>query len=512
MRRSSDNKKYRKKNRRRAESRKAENRKAENRKAESRTAESRRKNKRRRRTKDRKITKMPGTGLLKFNFGVLIFLALAVYLFIIFFSYMSTTHIAGYEVKLGSLALDTTAKAVCVRTEKTYTANSAGYINYYMREGERAAGGELVYAIDESGELSSKINESQSVSSNIKESDLSELKSQIQNYKNTFADSKFNSVYDFAFNIQGTIEQINHANILKMLTGVSGNKVTNSVDLGYSDTSGILCYSTDGLENLKASEVTAAIFEDDNYKKNSLINGDLVSKGDNAFKLITEENWSIVMPWNDSWEDEISDDEYVKVNFLKNDYTIWGKASILTNSDGKYLQLSFTNSMVNFATDRFVNVELITDAKTGFKIPNTSIVQKEFYLIPEEYATKGGDSDADGFLRKSYLENGGESTEFVEAEIYDKMDGQLYIGTEIFNAGDVIVKPDSQDTFTVSTKSSLTGVYNINSGFADFRKINVLYSNKEYSIVESGTMYGLNVYDHIVLNGDGVADKDLMFK
>ena len=218
------------------------------------------------------------------------------------------------------------------------------------------------------------------------------------------------------------------------------------------------------------------------------------------------------MPWNDSWEDEISDDEYVKVNFLKNDYTIWGKAAILTNSDGKYLQLSFTNSMVNFATDRFVNVELITDAKTGFKIPNTSIVQKEFYLIPEEYATKGGDSDADGFLRKSYLENGGESTEFVEAEIYDKMDGQLYIGTEIFNAGDVIIKPDSQDTFTVSTKSSLTGVYNINSGFADFRKINVLYSNKEYSIVESGTMYGLNVYDHIVLNGDGVADKDLMFK
>ena len=455
---------------------------------------------------------MPNMGLLKINFGVLIFLALAIYLVFILISYASTTHIAGYEVKLGSLALDTTARAVCVREEKIYTANNAGYINYYMREGERAAGGELVYAIDESGELSEKINESQSVSSNIKESDLSELKSEIQNYKNSFSDEKFNSVYDFAYNIEGTIEQINHANILSMLTGVSGNKISGSVDLGYSDTSGILCYSTDGLENLKESEVTADTFNEENYNNTNLVNGSLVSKGDNAFKLITSENWSIVMPWNTSWEEEVKDGEYIEVNFLKNGYTAWGKASILNNSDGQYLSLSFTNSMVNFSSERFVDIELMTDEKKGFKIPNTSIVQKEFYLVPEDFVTKGGDTDSDGFLRRAYLENGGETTEFVEAEIYDKVDGNVYVATEIFNPGDILIKPDSQDTYTISTKDSLTGVYNMNSGFADFRKINVLYSNKEYSIVESGTMYGLNVYDHIVLNGDGVSDKDLMFQ
>ena len=492
MRRSSDRNKYKKKNTSRTPKRK--------------------KQVRRYRSNEKKITKMPKTGLLKINFGVLIFLALAVYLVFILISYASTTHIAGYEVKLGSLALDTTARAVCVRTEKIYTADSSGYINYYIREGERAAGGELVYAIDESGELSEKINESQTVSSNLKESDLSELKSEIQNYKNSFSESKFNTVYDFAYDIEGTIEQINHANVLKMLTDVSGNRISGSVSLGYSDTSGILSYTTDGLENIKASEITADIFDEDNYTKTTLVNGDLLSKGDNAFKLITDENWSIVMPWNSSWADEISDGEYVQVNFLKNDYTVWGKAAILTNSDGQYLQLSFTNSMVNFSSERFVNVEIMTDSKTGFKIPNTAIVQKEFYLVPEEYATKGGDTDSDGFLRKSYLENGTESTEFVEAEIYDNVDGMLYIAKEIFNAGDVLIKPDSQETYTISSKDSLTGVYNINSGFADFRKINVLYSNKEYSIVESGTMYGLNVYDHIVLNGDGVSDKDLMFQ
>ena len=72
--------------------------------------------------------------------------------------------------------------------------------------------------------------------------------------------------------------------------------------------------------------------------------------------------------------------------------------------------------------------------------------------------------------------------------------------------------PEGSQTYTVSQKAKLTGVYNMNNGYADFRKINVIYSNKEYSIVESGTMYGLNVYDHIVLDGSSVNDDDFVFE
>ena len=75
----------------------------------------------------------------------------------------------------------------------------------------------------------------------------------------------------------------------------------------------------------------------------------------------------------------------------------------------------------------------------------------------------------------------------------------------------MILKPDSDETYTVSEKASLTGVYNMNNGYADFTKINVLYSNKEYSIVESGTNYGLRVYDHIVLDGESVNEDEFVF-
>ena len=56
----------------------------------------------------------------------------------------------------------------------------------------------------------------------------------------------------------------------------------------------------------------------------------------------------------------------------------------------------------------------------------------------------------------------------------------------------------------VSKRATLTGVYNVNNGFADFRQINILSQNDEYSIVSSNTRYGLNVYDYIALNADSV--------
>ena len=50
----------------------------------------------------------------------------------------------------------------------------------------------------------------------------------------------------------------------------------------------------------------------------------------------------------------------------------------------------------------------------------------------------------------------------------------------------------------------MTGVYNINKGYADFKQINVLYDNEEYSIVESNTKYGLRAYDYIALDASTV--------
>jgi hypothetical protein len=115
-------------------------------------------------------------------------------------------------------------------------------------------------------------------------------------------------------------------------------------------------------------------------------------------------------------------------------------------------------------------------------------------------------------IRQCYRDNGDISSEFVEAGAYsyDENEGMYYMDTSVLKAGDVLYKTDSQETYTVSKRATLIGVYNVNKGYADFKQINILYQNDEYSIVKANTTYGLNVYDYIVLDGSSVSDDQII--
>lgn len=206
---------------------------------------------------------------------------------------------------------------------------------------------------------------------------------------------------------------------------------------------------------------------------------------------------------------ELQQDGPVRVRFLKNQYESWGTPKLLTNGDGNtYLELSFTNSMITFIPDRFLDVELIVEDETGLKIPVSSIVQKEFFLIPEEYVVPGGNNGGDSVVRQCYLEDGTISRETMEIDVYyfDSESREYYLDSSVVNLGDNLYKTEGEETFTVSRRATLTGVYNMNKGYADFKQISILYQNDEYAIVKPNTKYGLSVYDYIVLNAESVSD------
>jgi len=155
-----------------------------------------------------------------------------------------------------------------------------------------------------------------------------------------------------------------------------------------------------------------------------------------------------------------------------------------------------------------LEIELLLSDDTGLKIPNSAIVDKEFYLIPEEFVTPEGDSGKGQVLRQYVMENGEVSSKYYEISLYsyDEESAEYYVDASILDAENVLLKKDGQDTFTVSKRATLTGVYNVNNGYADFRQINILAQNEEYAIVKANTRYGLNVYDYIALNADTVHD------
>ena len=47
------------------------------------------------------------------------------------------------------------------------------------------------------------------------------------------------------------------------------------------------------------------------------------------------------------------------------------------------MTLGYTKAMIRYASERYAEVELILGAKKGLKIPNSSIVEKDFFAIPK---------------------------------------------------------------------------------------------------------------------------------
>ena len=87
---------------------------------------------------------------------------------------------------------------------------------------------------------------------------------------------------------------------------------------------------------------------------------------------------------------------------------------------------------------------------------------------------------------------------------------RIIIDESSLKKGDVIQAPDSSEQYTIKESDKLKGVYNINKGYAVFKQIDVVSQNKEYSILKTGTKYGLSLYDHIALNGSDIKEGELI--
>lgn len=442
---------------------------------------------------------------------MVIFAVIFIYIIICVFMYFTQKHIEGHQVKMGSLSSNNIYKGIALREEEIVNSLQAGYVNYYAREGERVGVGNLVYTLDESGRLADYLN-GESYGNTLTNRDLNELKTEILDFTNTFNPENFSTVYDFKYGVEGTVLKLANANILENVDKINNSGLSELISYGRAPSTGIVIYSVDGYENLTLEQFTKELFDTKNYEKVQLISNELVEAGQAVYKISKSEDWSIVIQTDKEKEEELLEAEYVKVKFLKNQNTSWGEVSSFTNEEGDtFVKLTFTNSMITFCTDRFIDIELILEEETGLKIPNSAIVEKEFFIVPKDYVTQGGNGSNYGVLRETYTEDGSATTEFVETTIYNETETEYYLDDYVLRIGEYIIKPDSNEKYAISKRGSLTGVYNINKGYADFKQINVLYKNDEYSIVKSNTQYGLSVYDYIVLDASTVTDDEFIY-
>ncbi len=448
-------------------------------------------------------------GSSQFRIGVVICGIIFVYVLFRLLSYLTSDVITVYEVKEGKIVKDHNYRSLILRQEELINADRDGYVYYFAASEGRAGVKTLIYAIDETGSIVNDLLSSKSKSKKTKLLSLDSTVNEMATFVGEYTDDTFQKTYSFKDRLSDSLNALQVDAVMnENAETIEQAKLQQTYHAYYPPRPGLVSYMIDGLENVTASDFDPSVFnkgtEEINVKSRTQI-----EKGDAAYKLITSDDWSMVVPVDRSVIEEIRDEHSIKVTFETDGNSAWAGVSYLERDEVPYLVLTMDDSMERYADLRFVNIELMIDQISGLKIPNSSIIEKEFFTIPKTYFTQAENSKDMGFMLKKANMN---DTTFVTPTIYKETKRFYYIDEELVSRGDEILAPDSLKTYRIGERTDeLEGVYNVNKGYAVFKQIEPIQENEDYTIIRTGTSYGLALYDRIVLQGDKVEENEIIY-
>lgn len=447
------------------------------------------------------------------DFGVVLFSIIAIYLIINGFIFFTKDKITYYEVVAGENAKDVnqTYTGLAIRDESVYFADNSGYIDYFARDNSRVSKNTVLYSLDETGDVTKALQEAAADgNSSLKDEDIKTLKGQISTYASSYNDTNFDDVYAFKSTLEGSVLQLLNNNALEKIKKNTGDTFFKI----YSpEKTGIVNYFIDEFQEFDETKIDADCFDQSIHTKATLTSGELVEAGSPVYSIISDEKWYIYIPLTSDEAELYKDSTDVRLKLLKDDIEVNAAIEVITGKDNKsYGKLTLYKYMIRYASDRYIDLKILGNKITGLKVPKSSVVTKDFYVIPVEYASYGADSSEIMFWKYVTDENGIRKPVAINPNIFYADDEYYYVSMDEFEGNEVLQRDDSDQSFTIGKTVSLPGVFNINGGYSLFVQINILSDTNEYYIVESGTQYGLSVYDHIVLDGSKVKDNQVIFQ
>ena len=280
-----------------------------------------------------------------------------------------------------------------------------------------------------------------------------------------------------------------------------------------AEDAGIVSYTIDGYEDFQKEKLTSEILQNAQSSVNYAQNGIRVEAGNPLYKIITSSQWEILFPLDEGDAKKMENTTTVNIHFPVNSMDLQGSFSLYRGEDGKiYGDIKLDDYLDYFLDSRFVTFSMQEKEESGLKIPVSSVVNKDFYIVPKEFLRQGPDKSS-GF----YRQKADGSREFLSTDIYMTDDQYCYLKIETnpsaqdIQSGNVLVKESGNASFVVGPRKALEGVYDINRGYAIFHPIQVIEKNDDYLIVDSHSKNGISVYDHIVLQGNMVTDGQIIY-
>ncbi|HCL02626.1 MAG TPA: hypothetical protein DHW61_09460 [Lachnoclostridium phytofermentans] len=446
------------------------------------------------------------------NIGVIIFIIILIYTVLNVYFYLSKPQISIYEVSEQPLSQENIVQGVIIREEKMVTTDRSGYVNYYFREGARVAKDATIYSIDESKKIYEKLTDT---TGGIKFSkmDAASIRKDIAKFKYTYQDSNYSDVYNFKDEISASIRNILDVNLLSnMQEIINSTGLSSNFGVVKAPETGIISYYSDTLDGLLADNVSETTFNMEQYERKNLRTGEIIENNQNVYKLLTEDHWNIVAPISAELADQLQDRKTITFTIMLDQFQMRAPFTVYQKGESWFLNIALDKYVTRYLRERFLEIEIQLKAESGLKIPKSAITEKEFYMVPIEYFTNGGDSGELGLVREVYNETTKAlEPQFTACEIYYEDETYGYVDKETFGINDYILSDKTTDRFRISLVGKLEGVYNVNKGYTVFRRIERLSENDEYVIIKKGTKRGLSVYDHIALDATNVIESAVIY-
>ncbi len=445
------------------------------------------------------------------NIGIIIFLVILIYVLVHVYTFFTKSEISLYEVQPGEIYITTQCDGMILREEQLVYTDIAGYINYYFGEGSRVAKNCTIYSIDSNRDMYDLLAGS-STEIKLSGDDLSDLKELLQ--ENLMHTENNRNMETKKTTILSGYQRLIDTMLMEELNQiVTSTGVISNFHVVATEQSGIISYITDDYTNLTIQDVTAACFEKKDTSS-SLYSIDLLAANSPVYKIISDDDWKIIVLLNETLYGQLLGKENATF-YLNNKLKVTAPINCYRRDEAYFAEISMDKYLSNFISERFLKVKFEVENIEGLKVPESAITYKDYYRIPENYLVLGGNEDARtrGLLVEEFnTETGTTQYTFQEADIFYSSDGFVYIDCLDFAKETYIATQDMSSRVMLYTfVNKLEGAYNINKGYAVFKRVERLKTENGYVIVKKNSASGLSAYDHIALDAEAVIEDAVIY-
>ncbi len=215
----------------------------------------------------------------------------------------------------------------------------------------------------------------------------------------------------------------------------------------------VISYSVDGREAIKEKDLTINLLDRyGNNERKQIQSNEKIKAGSPVYKLITSNEWYLYVKIPDSYYDSLKSLKYVRVTIEK-DNTSFNAAVELLEKDGCHVAKLRTNRfMERYLNDRYLKLEFSLNSANGLKIPVSSMLEKEYYVLPSELITT--DKDKKSTITKQVLDQDTISEKKVSIGTYYIVDSKYYVDSSIVKGGDILKNPSTGQIISLVPKKT----------------------------------------------------------